>query len=223
MKAQAIVAAVLLLLVPGLSLAAGPISADETGERRLGICAAISAVPLVAGDSGPETPLSATKYNDTFDSGFGLRLELFRDWNPSLRLCLGGVWNGWNGKSFTGGEFPGGAEFGDFYIAGLYAGGRIAFFRGSRLRPYILGNLGVVYMPSVDVTTGGKKIPYWGEFLRDFLELGAGAEYSLSDRAFVFADVRFTAFGAPRGQNYPISEATGGQCVPISLGLGFRF
>lgn len=223
MKKSILAAGFIAAFIPAAALAEGPMDGREPTAKRFGVSAAISAVPLAFGEAGPETPLSDTKYGDAFETGAGVRLEFFQDMYKNLRLGLGGVYNSFGGKRFTGGEFPKGADFEDFSFYAVYFGGRIAFDTGTRLRPYILGNLGITYMKSVDVTVGGQTRSYWGESGSDFFELGAGADFPVSDRAFIFADIRFQAFGSPKCENYPIAEATGGQSLPVSMGISFLF
>ena len=55
---------------------------------RWGIGAGIAIVPFIGGMSGPETPLSPTRYEDTFDVGYGLRLEGYYNWSSMLRTLF---------------------------------------------------------------------------------------------------------------------------------------
>ena len=192
-------------------------------ESKYGISFALAVLPFVGGDSGPTTPISETDYKDTFDTGYGGRIEIFYDWTEEWRFYLGGVYNRWKGQFFIGGEFPNGAQFDDFSMAGVYIGAKYRFNRESRLRPYILGNLGIVSMSSLDVTVNGNKIPYWDQTIRDYLDIGAGIEYALTNKVAVYLDIRLEAFGKPDSANYPIAEATGGQSLPITFGIDCRF
>jgi len=209
-----------------LTMSTSTFAADETptgSTHKLGASLALALVPFIGGVSGPTTPLSDTYYSDTFDTGFGGRLELFYDWNANLRGQIGVVHNRWSGKFFTGGEFPDGAQFDDFSLTGLYIGLKVRFREAARLRPFILGNLGIVKLSSVKVTVNGNEIPYWSDTMRDYLDLGAGLEYQLTERAAVFFDVRLEVFGKPDSENWPIAEATGGDSLPITIGLDMRF
>jgi len=211
-----------LLLTPSLfGFAAGETPTGSTDK--LGASFTLSLVPFIGGASGPTTLLSETDYADTFDTGYGGRLELFYDWNPSLRGQLGIVHNRWGGKSFTGGEFPVGAQFDDFRLTGFYIGVKYRFREASRLRPFVLGNLGVARLSSVKVTDRGSEIPYWGDTIRDYFNLGGGLEYRVTKRSAIYLDVRLEAFGKPDSENYPIAEATGGQSLPITVGFDIRF
>ena len=203
----------------------------ESLTNRWGIGAGTSVVPFIGGMSGPETPLSATRYYDTFDIGYGLRCEGYYDWSSHLRIVMGGVHNQWEGKYFAGGEFPNGVQFGDFSLTGGYIGARLCFLPASKLRPYLLSNIGIVNLSSVDVRTDSGTMPYWEDTWRDYFDIGVGAEYQINDRACVYLDVRLEAFGKPDSAQpniatageFTIADATGGQCLPICLGVNYNF
>jgi hypothetical protein len=217
-----------LVVVIGFCLTGYSFAVDEpvSGMQqtsKYGISLALAVVPFVGGDSGPTTPISATDYKDTFDTGYGGRIEIFYDLVNGWRFYLGGVYNKWEGQFFQGGEFPNGAKFDDFSMAGFYIGVKYRFNREARIRPYLLGNLGLVSLSSVDVTVNGNKIPYWDQTYRDYLDLGAGIEYGLTNKVTLFLDIRLEAFGKPDSANFPIAEATGGQTLPITFGIDYRF
>ncbi len=187
---------------------------------------ALSLVPFEpwgGGDSGPETPISATKYKDTFDSGWGGRMEGFHDWTQNVRGQVGIVSNRWKGKHLTGGEFPSGADFGDFNLTALYIGLKYRFLNYSSLRPYIVGNIGVANLSSVDVTFNGSTRAYWSQTYRDYLDMGAGVEYRLTDRVGVYFDFRLAFFGKPNSVMGFIAAATGGHNLPATFGLDYSF
>ena len=192
-------------------------------QSKYGISFALAAVPFIGGESGPTTLVSDTKYQDTFDTGYGGRLEIFADRSSGWRFCLGGIYNQWKGAYFKGGEFPQGAQFDDFSLAGFYIGTKYRFNRASTVRPYVLGNLGLVSLSSVDVTVNGNKIAYWDQTYRDVLDLGAGIEYGLSPKTAIYVDIRLELFGKPDSAYSFMAEATGGQALPISFGIDFRF
>lgn len=176
------------------------------------------------GQSGPQTPVSDTLYSDTFETGGGFRIEGYRNFDSGWRGQVGLVHSQWSGKYFAGGEFPSGAQFGDFSLNGIYLGGRYAWERTSRWMPYVVGNLGVVQLSSLTVETGGTTIPYWSGNWRDYLELGVGVAWKLDSRQALTADLRLQVFGKPESANYPIAEATGGTAVMFNVGYewGFR-
>lgn len=171
--------------------------------------------------SGPETPLSNTRYQDTFETGGGFRLEGYRAVDPNLRLQVGLVHSRWSGRTFVGGEFPSGARFSDFSLNGLYIGGRYAASLDSAWAPYVLGNFGLVHLSSVTVDVGGTTSPYWTGNWRDYLEVGAGVSRRIGERQAMTVDVRLQVFGAPKPARYPIAAATG--AVALMLNLGYEF
>jgi len=198
------------------TLASAPALADEPARYGFGAGGFLSS--FIGGDSGPVTPVSETRYSDTFGSGYGLRLEGYRNHRDGLRSQLGLVYASWSGKSFAGGEFPAGAQFGDFSLAGLYAGGRLAWESAPGWRPYIVGNLGLVRLSSLSVESGGTSIPYWSSRWRDYLELGAGIARSTGGGRAVTLDARLQIFGAPKAATYPIAAATSGSALMIAVG-----
>jgi len=203
-----------------VSLHAPSVWADEVPVRPsgYGVAAVAFLSSFIGGESGPETPLSDTAYSDTFQTGGGARVEGYRDFGSGWRAQVGLVHARWRGAYFVGGEFPSGAQFGDFSLTGIYVGGRIASDRTSGLVPYVLGNLGLVRLSSLSVQSGGATIPYWSDTWRDYLELGAGVAWPLRGASAITVDVRLQAFGKPTSVNFPIAEATGGQTLLLNVG-----
>jgi hypothetical protein len=211
----------LLVLLCALLAAAPALAADGLQPAsRYGFTAGAFVSQFIGGDSGPVTPLSETQYPDTFSSGGGLRLEAYQNYESGWRGQIGLVYASWSGKFFTGGEFPAGAQFGDFSLYGIYVGGRYPFGRADGFQPYVLGNFGVVNLSSLTVVSGGTTIPYWTGNWRDYLELGAGVARRAGSGT-VTLDVRMQMFGAPQPATYPIAAATGG--VSILFGVGYEW
>ena len=216
----------LLIITVFIAFEAGTASFAEeesTYNPHYGMSAAVAIVPFYGGASGPTTPISETNYPDTFDTGIGTRLEIFYDWTPAWRYYLGGVYNKWEGKFFRGGEFPEGAQFDDFRMAGIYIGVKYRFNQGSPWRPYLMGNLGLVSLSAIDVTVDDAEIPYWKKTYRDYLDMGVGIEYSLTGNVAVFLDYRLELAGKPNSINFPIAEATGSSSFPITFGIDFSY
>ena len=199
-------------------LAAGPSFAEDA--PRYGFAAGAFASSFIGGDSGPVTPLSETRYSDTFNTGFGLRLEAYRDFQSGWRGQVGLVYASWGGRHFAGGEFPAGAQFGDFSLAGIYLGGRFTFGQGESFTPFVLGNLGLVYLSELSVVSGGTTIPYWSGNWRDYIELGAGVAKRTSGGTWTL-DVRLQTFGAPEPATWPIGAATAG--TSLMFGVGYEW
>ena len=201
-------------------LAGRPALAAEAAQSApsygIGVGAFVS--QFVGGESGPETFLSDTSYTDTFNTGGGLRFEVFREFSEGMRGQVGLVYARWGGKFFTGGEFPAGAQFDDFSLYGAYFGGTV-FMGGPTqgFQPYILGNLGLVYLSSLNVVSGGTTIPYWSGNWRDYLELGVGVARKMGNGRLTL-DLRLQAFGKPNSATYPIAEPTGGQSLLFGIG-----
>ena len=207
-----------------ISLAADQSPNAVVKENKYGVSASVSRIKFFGGSqSGPETLLSDTNYQDTFDTGYGWRVEGFYEWKPALRVVLGIVHNEWDGKFFVGGVFPAGAQFDDFSLTGVYIGLKYRFRLNSRLRPFLLGNLGIVRLSSLDVTVSGSEIPYWDSTYRDYLNVGTGIEYRLTDKLALFLDARLELFGEPDSANSIISDATGASAFPITFGIDYKF
>ncbi len=116
-----------------LSLAADESPKDTPQVNKYGVSASVAIVPFSGGSqSGPETLISDTNYQDTFETGYGWRLEGFYEWTPAQRAILGIVHNQWDGKFSTGGEFPNGAQFDDFSLTGIYIGLKFRFRQDPR-------------------------------------------------------------------------------------------
>jgi hypothetical protein len=206
-----------------LSLAAEESPNDTPEVKKYGIGAAVAIVSFSGGSqSGPQTPLSDTNYQDTFETGHGLRLEGFYEWTPGISVILGLIHDEWDGKFFRGGEFPNGAQFDDFSLTGVYIGLKRRFKRDSRFRPFLVGNFGIVRLSSINVTVNGSEIPYWDSRLRDYLDLGVGIESDLTDNVAFFMDVRLVVFGRPESVNPPISLATGATPLQITFGIDYK-
>jgi hypothetical protein len=91
------------------------------------------------------------------------------------------------------------------------------------LGPYALGNIGIVRLSSVAVTVNGSSIPYWDSTYRDYLDLGGGVEYRLTDKSAIFVDIRLESFGKPDRANFPIAEASGGSALPMTFEFDITF
>jgi hypothetical protein len=207
-----------LVFLCALLVAAPSSAADESQlASRYGFAAGGFVSQFIGGDSGPVTPLSETQYPDTFSTGGGLRLETYRNYDSGWRAQIGLVYASWSGKFFTGGEFPAGAQFGDFNLYGIYVGGRYPFGRAEGFQPYVLGNLGVVHLSSLTVVSGGTTVPYWSGNWRDYLEIGAGVARRMGSGAITL-DVRLQMFGAPAPAPYPLAAATSGSSILFGLG-----
>jgi hypothetical protein len=198
--------------------AAPAFAADESQTAsRYGISAGVFAGQFVVGDSGPVTLLSETPYADTFGTGVGLRLEGYRNYGDGWRGQIGLVYEGWSGKYFAGGEFPAGVQFGDFSVYGIYAGVRYLMGRAGGYQPYIVGNLGAVYLSELSVVSGGTTIPYWTGNWGNYFELGAGVSRRTGNGAITL-DVRLQIIGAPDPATWPTAAATNSSSFLFAVG-----
>lgn len=200
------------------ALLAAPLQAADVAH---GYAAGVFLSQFVGGDSGPVTPLSETTYADTFNTGLGLRLEAYRRYESGWRGQVGLLYAAWSGKFFTGGEFPAGAQFGDFSLAGFYLGGRMDFGDGTGYQPYVLGNLGLVYLSSLSVVSGGTSIPYWSARWRDIIEIGAGVAKATGGGKFT-VDLRMQTFGKPEPATWPVAAATAGTSLLLNVGYDWE-
>jgi hypothetical protein len=207
-------------LLPFLALlaAAPAFAADEPqAASRYGFTAGVLVSQFMVGDAGPVTLVSEMPYADTFGTGVGLRLEGYRDYDSGWRAQVGLVYEGWSGKYFAGGEFPAGVQFGDFSVYGIYAGVRYLMGRADGYQPYIVGNLGAVYLSPLSVVTGGTTIPYWTGNWGNYFELGAGVSRRAGNGAITL-DLRLQIIGAPDPATWPTTAATNSSSFLFSVG-----
>lgn len=203
-----------------LEAADGP----ATSEPRPGVSVGVFGSRFFGySQSGPTTPISDTRYQDTFEPGSGARLDAGLDLNETLRGVAGIVHSRWGGKYFRGGEFPAGARFGDLGLTAVYLGARLRFLPGASVRPYVLGNLGIAQLSAVTVDRGSGASPYWKNTFRDYLEFGGGLEYPVADRFSLTADLRIQVFGKPDSAAGLISEGTGGVALVGQVGFDVRW
>jgi hypothetical protein len=200
-------------------LAAAPaLAADEAPPASgYGFAAGVFASQFIAGDAGPVTLVSETLYSDTFDTGFGLRLEGYRNYGNGWRGQVGLVYEGWSGKYFSGGAFPAGVQFEDFSVYGIYAGVRYLMGRADGYQPYIVSNLGAVYLSSLSVVSGGTTIPYWTGNWGNYFELGAGVSRRTGNGAITL-DVRLQMIGAPDPAAWPLAAGTNSTSFLLAVG-----
>lgn len=201
---------------------AGPALAQEPAAPRspYGIAAGVFATSMLRGNAGTTTGLSEVNYEDAFGTGAGLRLEGFREFTSEARGQIGLVYVRWPGKSFTGGAFPAGAQYDDFSVAGPYIGGRATYGSFGGFEPYLLANVGAVYLSSLTVQSGGATIPYWASSWKEYFEAGIGVARKTGSGTLTF-DIRLTNFGAPKAVDPAIAEAT--SVLSVYLGVGYEW
>jgi hypothetical protein len=201
---------------------AGPALAQEPAAPKspYGFAAGIFASSIFRGNAGPTTGFSEVNYGDTFDTGAGLRLEGFREFTSEARGQIGLVYARWPGKFFMGGAFPAGAQYDDFSVIGPYIGGRATYGSVGGFEPYLLANVGAVYLSSLTVQSGGATIPYWTGSWKEYFEAGIGVARRTGSGTLTF-DIRLTNFGAPKAADPSIAEAT--SVLSLYVGLGYEW
>jgi len=201
--------------------APAPAQGPAPPSRTYGFAVGAFAASFFGGNSDSTDPsLPQTDYSDTFGTGAGLRLEAFRNFTSEARGQIGLVYTKWPGKSFTGGAFPAGATYGDFSLLGPYLGGRATFGGWSGFVPYLVVNLGAVYLSSIDVQSGGVTMPYWTGRWREYMEVGVGIVRRTGNGALTF-DVRLQDFGKPSPNNPAISGSSAG--ISLLFGVGYEW
>ena len=201
---------------------AGPALAQEPAAPKspYGFAAGIFASSIIRGNAGPTTGFSEANYDDTFDTGAGLRLEGFREFTSDARGQIGLVYARWPGKFFMGGAFPAGAQYDDFSVIGPYIGGRATYGSCGGFEPYLLANVGAVYLSSLTVQSGGATIPYWANSWKEYFEAGIGVARKTGSGTLTF-DIRLTNFGAPKAVDPAIAEAT--SVLSVYVGVGYEW
>lgn len=208
----------ILCMLVGVAPALAQDSSSPT--RTYGFATGVFVSSILRGNSGSTTGFSESNYDDTFGTGAGLRLEGFRNFSSEARAHVGLVYTRWPGKFFTGGAFPAGAQFDDFSLAGPYLGGRATFGSWGGFQPYLLANVGAVYLSSLTVQSGGATIPYWDGSWQEYFEAGVGVARKTGSGTLTF-DLRLQDFGRPKSANSPIADATVG--LMLLFGVGYEW
>ena len=206
-----------------LLVCAAPAPAQDPAppNRTYGFAVGAFASTFIGGNSASTDPsLPRTEYSDTFGTGAGLRLEAFRNFSSEARGQIGLVYTKWPGQSFAGGAFPAGATYGDFSLLGPYLGGRATFGSWSEYVPYVVINLGAVYLSSMNVQSGGVTMPYWTGRWREYAEVGIGIARKTGSGTLTF-DVRLQDFGKPSSNNPSITGSSTG--ISLLLGVGYEW
>ncbi len=185
------------------------------GAGSVGISLSGAYIPFVGGDAG--SGYGAPEYEDAFDPGWGVRVEPYLDFNDSLRGVLGFTTQRWGGQTYLGFDFD------DLKLWSVYAGVKYRFLPNSKVRPYLLADLGYANLDAVNLSSGNSSATYWSETDTFLLDFGGGAEFVVSSNLSVFFDIRLQIFGKPDSELGPSSDATSATSMPVSVGLNLTF
>lgn len=201
--------AVVLVALP--APAAGPYGISFSG----------AGIPFVSGDVADAEGSPA--YKDTFDTGWGGRIELYYDFTPTLRGQIGGTYQVWSGQEVQIFGLP--AQFDDLKMWAIFLGGKYRFLPGSAFRPYLVGDVGIAQRDAVDVTIPIGKTVFWDKTTTYFADLGLGFEFMVTPNLGIYLDARAQIFGKPDEALIASPSVQGDPpiSVPISLGLNYNF
>jgi len=210
------------------SLSAATLTLAQDPEQ--GIEFSVLSSSFFGGDSGPTvlggTQTSETLYEDTFDSGFAITAQYFRQIGSAFRWQVGIIYQYWPGQFFAGGEFQEGWEFGaggefdDLSLQGVYGGFTAIRARASKIRPFAAVDLAIVNLSDLNVIVAGASQPYWTSTTKDYLLIKGGIAYEISPRASATLHIGFSVLGQPESVNI-FTAATAASA--FNIGMGFSY
>lgn len=183
-----------------------------------GISLSAGFTPAGGGDAG-SGPL-APAYNDAFDTGWTGRIEPYYDFNSMVRGQVGFAYNKWGGKTYIG------TQFDDLKVMTYYVGLKFRFLPNSRIRPYIVADIGEAHIDGVKlsfISFPGSSVQFWDSTTTPFLDIGGGVEYIFAPKVSFFLDIRVQRIGAPDSALPPASDSDGISNIPITAGVNFTF
>jgi len=194
------------------------IAAGGTG----GISFSAAVVPIGSGDAGDSIRWvgGAPKQDDAFDTGWGLRVEPYYDFTSLIRGQFGFAYNSWSGKNY------GGVNFDDLKMITYYIGVKIRFLPNSKIRPYVVADIGGASISGVKVSgpgVPGGQTQYWDSTNTLFLDIGGGVEFNVAPKVSLFIDIRAQGTGEPKSAASPASDSDGITSFPISAGVNITF
>lgn len=183
-----------------------------------GISGSLGIAPMGGGEAG-DGPGWNPEYNDAFETGGIIRVEPFYDFTPMIRGQFGLVHAKWDGDTY------GGVTFEDLKMNAFYAGVKVRFLEGGKIRPYAVADLGFARLDSVSVSGPGfgAASRYWDSTDTAYFDIGGGCEFQLNPRLTFFVDLRMMATGEPDGEDPPFSDADGVGSMPLTAGINFTF
>jgi hypothetical protein len=148
-----------------LSLVATSAS-GESGTGGISLSAGLT--PIGGGDAGGVS--GAPTYDEAYDTGWTARIEPYYDFHPLIRGQFGVAYNQWGGKTFSG------VRFEDLKVMTYYVGVKIRFLPNSKIRPYVVSNIGAAQISGVSVSLAGLpgQLQYWDSTTTAFLDIGGG-------------------------------------------------
>jgi opacity protein-like surface antigen len=210
-----------IFIVTAMILSLFATSAPAAGGTG-GVSLSAALVPIGAGDAGDDSGWvgGVPEQDEAFNTGWGVRIEPFYDFNSMIRGQAGVAYNRWGGKSF------GNVKFEDLKITTYYVGVKIRFLPDSNIRPYVVTDIGAASIGGVKVSGTGVPVgaeQYWNRTTTVFLDIGGGVEFQVSPKVSFFLDMRIQATGEPDSANPPGSDADGIGSIPISAGVNIAF
>jgi hypothetical protein len=197
-----------------LSLVATSAS-GESGTGGISLSAGLT--PIGGGDAGGVS--GAPTYDEAYDTGWTARIEPYYDFHPLIRGQVGVAYNQWGGKTFSG------VRFEDLKVMTYYVGVKIRFLPNSKIRPYVVSNIGAAQISGVSVSLAGLpgQLQYWDSSTTAFFDIGGGVEFNIAPKVSFFLDTRVQATGKPKSAQSPLSDADGIGSIPFTAGVNFTF
>lgn len=155
------------------------------------------------------------RYDRAFKEAVSLRGDLTYDYNSDLRL-QGGL-----AAFILPGDTFAGAKFDSMEVVTATVGTKLFLPKtSSPARFFLLGDVGLAYIPEVKYTEEGTKYDLYKNTLTWTIDFGAGFEYPLNPKLSLFADGRFVVVGEPRVESGN-DKADYLWLAPISIGVRF--
>ena len=107
----------------------------------------------------------------------------------------------------------------------VHLGVKIRFLPNSKIRPYVVSNIGAAQISGVSVSLAGLpgQLQYWDSTTTAFLDIGGGVEFNIAPKVSFFLDTRVQATGKPKSAQSPFSDADGIGSIPFTAGVNFTF
>jgi opacity protein-like surface antigen len=166
-------------------------ASGESGTGGISLSAGLT--PIGGGDAGGVS--GAPTYDEAYDKGWTARIEPYYDFHPLVRGQVGVAYNQWGGKTFSG------VRFEDLKVRTYYVGVKIRFLPNSKIRPYVVSNIGAAQISGVNVSlpnVPGAQLQYWDSTTTAFFDIGGGVEFNIAPNVSFFLDTRVQATGKPK-------------------------
>ena len=197
-----------------LSMVIAAVSATAS-DKHLSFRLGVTGTPFIGGDAGSGE--GAPTYDDAFETGLGAGVEMAYHFNNRISLLSGLSYVWFDGRECEG------ITFSNRKVMPLYVGAQYHFRpRSVRWIPYARLDLGVAYLDSVDVSSGGLNSEYWDSSWVGMFAAGGGLEYRM-DTLSIFLDIKFRYLGDPDSSMGSLSDADPSWTLPVTLVIGFNF